>query len=404
MPPSFLTQKQIGVGGYGTVYQALKIKDNTVWAIKYQSFNSLYLFNRSILLELDLLTKVKHQPSFVAFENVIINKHSIGIVLELMDLNLKALYKKKDIYSLIPKLVTDISSALYCLKLLGYSHGDIKSDNILFKADKFKLADFSLSQPTFCEKQKILYCVYYRPPEFFFEKIPSDLHSADIWAFGITIWETLTRSHPLKPKTDKEIKNMMLEIKDEGGIDVIAGSFSLLISQMLRYYPFERPSAKDILKYFKQEKPKLEIKQIKYYKDFTEAEPGLVLILNFPNYLTTFLNDQTLHKLFKKKWDKTLMLAAELYLRLKKEDDDDFRSISCFCLASIYFFNSNEWDLLKLAQYMGFIYNLDFAKKIKNVMINVLKELNFQLTSKPLIPKKKRLCELSPKEFFSLVC
>ncbi|KYN01397.1 Lymphokine-activated killer T-cell-originated protein kinase [Cyphomyrmex costatus] len=85
-------------------------------------------------------------------------------------------------------------------------HGDIKSWNILVTNDlnTIKLCDFGNSLPlTESLEQDTSTCNYiytgtwpWNPPEVIFENRPAVTSAADIWSYGLVLWEMLTLSTP----------------------------------------------------------------------------------------------------------------------------------------------------------------------------------------------------------------
>ncbi|ESO01836.1 hypothetical protein HELRODRAFT_161007 [Helobdella robusta] len=88
--------------------------------------------------------------------------------------------------------VQQITNGLHYLKLLGYSHGDVKPSNILVYHKTLKVCDFDCSK-ILDGKLSEVFCgsFGYIAPEVF-RKEPYDPEKADVWSLGVTAYVVTT--------------------------------------------------------------------------------------------------------------------------------------------------------------------------------------------------------------------
>jgi serine/threonine protein kinase len=179
--------------------------------------------------------------------------------------------------------ILELLTTLGDVHAAGYSHGDIKPNNILIRADySFVLADYgSLSvkdkyNPKFG-------AILYKAPEIFLVYETIDPYKGDVWALGLVFYEWLMNYNPISELLNKN-KNIWQK-KDTTGpnfetnLKIVLGqlmnnlsveswefekhifnnmkksnlhdSFVVLICEMLRFEPSRRPTIADLLSRFK---------------------------------------------------------------------------------------------------------------------------------------------------------
>ena len=203
--------KDIGVGTFGTVYEAINKITNEKVAIKKlkQKINSWEkCMNQN---EVYFLRKLNH-PNIVKLLEVIHEKNDdTSLVFEYCDYNLYELiktYKRKQMSlseSKIKNIIYSITLGLYHIHSNGIMHRDLKPENILIKNKEIKIADFGTAKeiPKFNSYHEInnmtdYICTrWYRAPECVL-KSKNYNEKVDIWALGCIMAE-LYNLRPIFP-------------------------------------------------------------------------------------------------------------------------------------------------------------------------------------------------------------
>ena len=203
--------KDIGVGTYGTVYEAINKTTSEKVAIKKlrQKIDSWeQCMNQN---EVYFLRKLNH-PNIVKLLEVIREKNNdISLVFEYCDCNLYELiksHKRKQIpisESQIKNIIYSITSGLSHMHSNGIMHRDLKPENILIRGNEIKIADFGTAKeiPKYNSYNDIdsmtdYICTrWYRAPELVL-KSKNYNEKVDIWALGCIMAE-LYNLRPLYP-------------------------------------------------------------------------------------------------------------------------------------------------------------------------------------------------------------
>lgn len=112
----------------------------------------------------------------------------------------------------IKKCIIDISEALIYLENAGIIHRDIKPENIMEYSNGFKLIDFGLSVDIYNQDLKenevpiLVGTPMYFAPELIDHKYS---FSSDLWAFGVTIYNLVTKRHPFDANTMAGLQNRL---------------------------------------------------------------------------------------------------------------------------------------------------------------------------------------------------
>jgi len=155
----------------------------------------------------------------------------------------------------------DVANAMNYLHSLGITHGDLKADNVLLKSASTdrrgffcKVSDFGLSR--FMGKSSYIQTFTYgtithMPPELLKDGILTS--SADIYSFGMLLWELLSNTQPYSEKNHGEI---ILAVVNEGRRPHISPGFPDCYADLIRdcwkQNRHDRPKFPDIIRRLKQ--------------------------------------------------------------------------------------------------------------------------------------------------------
>ena len=230
---SIKTLNLIGYGGTSEVFLGIyRGTDVAIKKIKVKEINDNYF--KEFKNEIVALTMIRH-PNLVIFMGTMIENNNLCIVTEyckggtLFDL----LHKKKNIdipWNIRLKILIDISKAMNFLHTNNPQiiHYDLKSLNILMTDDirencdnnnvTIKINDFGLSKIIDKEKieredlQGVVGSVQWMAPEVI-QNNCKDNTKADVYSFGIIIWEVCTRIKPYKDMSISQIINFVCNEK-----------------------------------------------------------------------------------------------------------------------------------------------------------------------------------------------
>jgi serine/threonine protein kinase len=139
------TLSVIGSGGYATAY--LVEKDGLERVIKLNKKRITTEISVAELRECIFMKSLQDCDCIVNVTDIVLSLEEslLGIELEKMDSNSVFMGRKQCPKLFFKKYIYSIVKALYYIHSMGYTHNDIKPENVLFSApDTFKLTDFGL--------------------------------------------------------------------------------------------------------------------------------------------------------------------------------------------------------------------------------------------------------------------
>ncbi|KAL2652408.1 hypothetical protein R1flu_020536 [Riccia fluitans] len=239
--------QEIGRGCFSRVYKTVNRIDGCFYAIK-RSHHQLKADSerKRALTEVQALAALGAHRNIVRYHTAWFESDYLYIQTELCDCNLTEMRTGGNLSmekSLIDML-WQITQALAAVQACGLAHLDVKPDNIYFVNGTYKLGDFGratrLDGTIDIEEGDSRYT----SPEILNEDY-SNLHKADIFALGATMYE-LSRGLPL-PSSGTQfqaIRQGKLNL-----LPVYSSSFQNLLKEMMSPNPEARPTAEDLLKH-----------------------------------------------------------------------------------------------------------------------------------------------------------
>jgi len=203
--------ENIGTGGYGQVKKA--IWRGTEVAVK--TLITSHISNdirNAFITEVQVMTALRH-PNVVLFMGASTKPPNMFIVMEFMALGSLHDVLHNELIPEIPaqlkvKMVKQASKGMYFLHSSGIVHRDLKSMNLLLDSKwNVKVSDFGLTQ--FKEQLKKEgedggdrpASIQWTAPEVLNESPNINFEAADVYSFGIILWEVLTRMEPFTGMT-----------------------------------------------------------------------------------------------------------------------------------------------------------------------------------------------------------
>jgi non-specific serine/threonine protein kinase len=197
----YILHEELGAGGMGTVYRGMDTRTSQVVAIKQlkpqlMQPELLERFRR----EGEALRDLNH-PNIVKMLDAVDEADHHYLVMEYVSGgDLAALIQKGALpLEQLLKLAIDLADALTRAHKLNIIHRDLKPANVLIGADGvLRLTDFGVAQigskGRLTDADGIMGTINYLPPEAF--NGGSIDSRADIWAFGVMLFEMLSGQHP----------------------------------------------------------------------------------------------------------------------------------------------------------------------------------------------------------------
>lgn len=196
--------EEIGSGGMGSVYRALDTQSDTLVAIKQLKPQIVHMNPELIARfqrESEILQQLNH-PNIVNWLDTISHNNNHYIVMEYIhggDLQ-EILHEGVPPIQRSLEIALDIADALTRTHRLNIVHRDLKPANVLLAEDGTpRLTDFGLARTNhqtadLTQRGAILGTLYYLPPEIISGQEVN--HLADIWSFGVMLFQMLTGSLP----------------------------------------------------------------------------------------------------------------------------------------------------------------------------------------------------------------
>ncbi|AVL95162.1 putative serine/threonine protein kinase receptor [Moumouvirus australiensis] len=206
--------ESLGTGGFGTVYKATwKGTEVAVKVISSESTtkNMEQVFND----EIRIMTKLRH-PNVVLFMAACTKPPKMCIIMENMSLGSMYELLENELIPEIPlelkvKMAYQASKGMHFLHSSGIVHRDLKSLNLLLDSKwNVKVSDFGLTKfRSELAKNKsieqLITTIHWTAPEILNDSPEIDFALADIYSFGIIMWELMTRKKPYENMSNAAI-------------------------------------------------------------------------------------------------------------------------------------------------------------------------------------------------------
>lgn len=190
-------------------------------------------------------------PHIIRLEGVFDTPYLLLIALEympngtLLQLSAKTGKSFRD-ERLMMRILTDVCSALVFVHARGYIHGDVAARNVMISAEwRGRLCDFGSCialRPN--EKRRYVGApgpVRWLPPETIGTSVYTT--ATDIYAFGVTIWETACQRTPWEDLSLQEITISVTNGTTLPVPDAVSDVFANLMRSCFAFDPDARPSA-----------------------------------------------------------------------------------------------------------------------------------------------------------------
>ncbi|XP_047126704.1 serine/threonine-protein kinase 33 isoform X1 [Hydra vulgaris] len=250
----------LGKGSFGTVSEAIRLYDQTGWAIKVINKEKAGSVGVKLLEREVLIMKMVNHPHIIHLEEVFETSHKMFLVMELcLQGALESLLKKvtyfeeKDVLCIF----TQLADAIDYIHSNDIIHRDLKLENILlapqFESYNIKLTDFGLSYTrggsgSDYMMNQVVGTPIYMAPEVITRYDYSQ--QCDIWSAGVIMYKLLCGEPPFMASNEEElfilIQKGELKFEKEKWKSV-SPSAKHLLEGMLKVDPAHRITSKEIL-------------------------------------------------------------------------------------------------------------------------------------------------------------
>ena len=206
----YAVKEQIGKGGFGTVYSAVRRRDGIEVAVKEVSKDErVVVGSNNLPLEVALMQQVQDVPGVIRFIDYFDMQHCFYIVMERLH--------SKDLFDFISEqgplpealardLFRQLLTTVIACHQKGVVHRDIKDENILIDLNTFKIKLIDFGSGALLEKK--IYHEFqgtrvYSPPEWINQRSyrPEGL---TVWSLGILLYDMVCGDVPFE--CDAEIR------------------------------------------------------------------------------------------------------------------------------------------------------------------------------------------------------
>lgn len=229
IPAEFFDWKVYGVGGKRTTYSSIGKERDALEAVARLNHHCIVKFEKFLEASGD-------NPPTLVFE--FCEGGSLADLLREQG--------KLDPVTAV-RIIVQVADALAAIHELGYAHGDVKPENILFSRDRIpRLADFNSARAIAATTRSVvLFTPGYAAPEHVKTGRPSQ--KGDVWALALALYEAV-KGEPLFEADLFKYQEKLAALEGEGGARAETGDRELdeVLARCLRLNPDERPSMRDL--------------------------------------------------------------------------------------------------------------------------------------------------------------
>ncbi|KAI9239172.1 MAG: Pkinase-domain-containing protein [Podila humilis] len=251
----FTRQELVGRGAYGSVYKGVENATQQVVAIKVLNLDTEEEDVSDIQREIATLSQLKNCDSqnITRYHGSFLNGTKLWIVMDYAaGGSIRSLLRMGKIEEkCIAVIAREVLQALDYLHKHRIIHRDIKAANILLTDEgRVQLCDFGVAgQVTMnsLKRNSFVGTPYWMAPEVIKEGQTYD-YKADIWSFGITIYEIATGNPPFADQEPMRAVTLIPKSRPAQLEGDWSPAMKEFVALCLHEEPNERPSAEDLLK------------------------------------------------------------------------------------------------------------------------------------------------------------
>ncbi|CAD8138718.1 unnamed protein product [Paramecium pentaurelia] len=266
----FVLGRKLGEGTHGIVKLCWK-KDNPSMLYAVKIIKTIDEEHLEIVRQTFINSTIIKSPYIAKCYKLYIDINVIYMLMEYVPyqnlqtiLQVQIKLKEQD----VQKIANALLKSVRCLHSCGICHRDIKPDNIMIDTNDFsvKLIDFGVSRrfvtynnSTFRYIRKSMLTITgnlnYRAPEIMFSQSYGYNQQIDLWAIGVTLYQSLTGSLPFISDNTADIiaqlsnSNSLQQAFQQESFLKLSSSCRDLIKRLLMWNPLKRLTASEALKH-----------------------------------------------------------------------------------------------------------------------------------------------------------
>lgn len=220
-PDDYIQGAIIGKGGFGTIREILRKKDNLWFALKIYELNEITVKVAELIVnELKALNRIPSHPFIIRWYATFRDARSLSFVMDLLpggDLRMLLRLGERFTERQVAYIIGAIGSALHHIHLHRIIHRDVKPENIMFDGRGIpKLIDFGISfvlppSSTICLCDSRSGTEQYVSPEAGVPETHYHGYESDFWSLGVVMYEMLFLSKPC----DVDLYKLMVQYSQE---------------------------------------------------------------------------------------------------------------------------------------------------------------------------------------------
>ncbi|RKP05878.1 kinase-like domain-containing protein [Thamnocephalis sphaerospora] len=248
----YIKEELVGQGAYGEVYKCREKRTQHVVAIKIIDLEADEDV-ADIQREIALLSQLKNAESknITRFHGSFLEGYKLWIVMDLAEGgSIRTLLESGPIAErYIAVISREVLIALAYLHRSGIIHRDIKAANILMTgAGKVQLCDFGVARQVTASSLKRFSFVgtpYWMAPEVIRQESQYGF-KADIWSYGITVYEMFNGNPPMADKDPKSVLSLIPKVRPAELEGTASATMKEFFRMCLTVEPRERASAEEL--------------------------------------------------------------------------------------------------------------------------------------------------------------
>ncbi|RKP24137.1 Pkinase-domain-containing protein [Syncephalis pseudoplumigaleata] len=251
---NYIKEELVGQGAYGEVYKCRDRKTLKAVAIKIIDLEADEDVS-DIQREINLLSQLKNAESknISRYHGSFLEGTKLWIVMDLAEGgSIRTLLESGVLEErYIAVISREVLVALAYLHRSGIIHRDIKAANILMTGNgRVQLCDFGVARQVTANALKRYSFVgtpYWMAPEVIRQESQYGF-KADIWSYGITVYEMYTGNPPMADKDQRSVLNLIPKVRPAELDGNASASMKEFLRMCLTMLPHERASAEDLQK------------------------------------------------------------------------------------------------------------------------------------------------------------